>query len=98
MARATYVIRNGELVEKHLASPLHPTRDAPNIRPDGMDAIRSQADGRMYDSKSGYYQSVRAAGCEIVGDDRKSFDRKPEFQPTISGPDIKQAIEQLRNR
>ena len=72
--------------------------DAPMIRTDGMDPIRSMADGRMYDSKSGYYGSVRRAGCEIVGDDRKPFDRRPEFVSAGVGRDIKQAIEQLRSR
>lgn len=99
MARATYVFRNGELVEKHLAEPLHVAHgSAPNIRPDGMDAIQSQVDGRMYDSKSAYYGSVKRAGCEIVGNDRAGFGPRPEYRPQNVGQDIKRSIEMLRSR
>lgn len=99
MARETYVLRNGELIEKRLAEPLHVAHGSgPNIRPDGMDPIQSQADGRMYDSKSGYYRSVRQAGCEIVGNDRSGYGPRPEYRPTGIGQDIKRSIEQLRSR
>ncbi len=98
MARTTYVLRGGELVDKRQAPPLHAAQPAPMIRPDGMAPIRSMADGRTYDSRSAYYASVRAAGCEIVGEARAPFDRPPAFEPGRAGPDIKTAIEQLRNR
>lgn len=98
MARATYVIRDGELVEKHLARPLHASSAAPMIRTDGMDAIRSMADGRMYDSKSAYYADLKARGCEIVGNDKAPFDRRPTFEPQGVERDVKTAIEQLRSR
>ncbi len=100
MARATYVIRDGELVEKRLARP-HPLAGrrlgiAPYIRTDGMDALRSMADGRMYDSKSAYYASVRAAGCEIVGNDRDGFGSPPGYDLGGIEDSIKQTIEQLQ--
>lgn len=38
--------------------------------PGGIHGMLSHADGRIYDSKQAYYKSVRAAGCEIVADDR----------------------------
>ena len=98
MTRTTYVLRGGELVDKRLAAPLHPGAAAPMVRPDGMAAVRSMADGRIYDSRSAYYASVRAAGCEISGDQRADFDRGPAFEPRRAGPDIKTAIEQLRSR
>ena len=69
---------------------------APAIRPDGMDPLRSMADGRLYDSRSAYDASVRRAGCEIVGDDRSGFRASP--RPDALGADIKRAIEQLRSR
>jgi hypothetical protein len=96
MSRATYVIRDGELVEKHLAAPLHDGSAAPFVRVDGMDAVKSMADGKVYDSKSAYYASVRRAGCEIVGDDRGGFGPRPEYRPQNIGQDIKRSIEQLR--
>lgn len=73
-----YVYVNGEVVEKwgdkHLASlreVQRSTLSAPSIRTDGMEAIVNHADGRVYDSKSAYYGAVKAAGCEIVGNDSK---------------------------
>lgn len=96
--RETYVLRNGELVPKHLAAPLHAVHgSAPNVRPDGMDAVQSMIDGRHYDSKSAYYKSVRAADCEIVGNDRSSFreQRHDHAPPPGLKADIARAIRQL---
>ena len=97
MTRTTYVLRGGELVDKREVPPLNPGAAAPMVRPDGMAPLRSMADGRIYESRSAYYASVRAAGCEIVGDERASFDRRPELSPGRAGSDIKIAIEQLRS-
>ena len=85
-------------MEKRLASPLHASAPAPMVRPDGMAAIRSMADGRLYDSRSAYYASLRAHGCEIVGDDRAALERRPTPAPDGVGRDVKHAIEQLRSR
>jgi hypothetical protein len=72
---------------------------APMIRTDGMDPVKSMADGRVYDSRSAYYRSVKNAGCEIVGDDRAGFGKRPEFTPHAGVErDIKRTIEQLRSR
>ena len=98
MTRTTYVLRGGELVDKREVPPLNPGAAAPMVRPDGMAPLRSMADGRIYESRSAYYASVRAAGCEIVGDERAPFDRQSPFAPGRAGPDIKIAIEQLRSR
>jgi hypothetical protein len=95
MSRTTYVWRDGRLIEKHLAAPIS---SGPNIISDTMAPIRSMADGKLYDSKSAYYGSVKAAGCEIVGNDPSSRAPKRDFQPVITGHDVKQAIEQLRSR
>jgi len=97
MTRTIYVLRGGELVDKRDAPPLHPCAEAPMVRPDGMAPMRSMADGRTYDSRSAYYKSVRAAGCEIVGDERAPFERRSGFEPGRAGADIKAAIEQLRS-
>jgi hypothetical protein len=96
MARETYVIRNGELIPKRLAA--RRPRLAPYVRTDGMDPVRSMADGRLYDSRSAYYASVRAAGCEIVGDERGACEHRPEPHDLGVAADIKTAIEQLRSR
>ena len=98
MSRTTYVLRGGALIDKKEAPPLHARAAAPMVRPDGMTPLRSMADGRIYDSRSGYYAGVRAAGCEIVGDERAPFERRPVFEPGRAGSDIKAAIEQLRSK
>lgn len=68
---------------------------APYIRTDGMDPIRSMVSGKLHDSKSAYYREVRQAGCEIVGDDRAGFGKRPEYRPQGVGESIKRAIERL---
>lgn len=92
MARQTFVLRDGVLVEKHLAAPLNKSA---YVRTDGMDAILSHADGRMYDSKSAYYASVRRSGAEIVGNDTSIFRERQEYRPEGVEQSIKQAIQQL---
>lgn len=92
MARQTFVLRDGVLVEKHLAAPLN---QSAYVRTDGMDPILSHADGRMYDSKSAYYASVRRAGAEIVGNDTSILRERSEYRPEGVERSIKQAIEQL---
>lgn len=72
--------------------------DAPYIRADGMDPIRSMADGQVYDSRSAYYRSVRRADCEIVGDDRSGFGPRPQARSEGVGQSIKAAIEKLSSQ
>lgn len=96
MSRATYVIRDGALVEKHLATPLHDASDAPNVIRDGMDTLRNMADGRFYDSKRAFSRATRAAGCVEIGTEKLTIKAPPK--PPRPGPYIKQAIEQLRAR
>jgi hypothetical protein len=62
----------------------------------GKPGVRNHADGQVYDSKRGYEKAVRAAGCEIVGNEKMTQTR--QFNPGPVGPDIKAAIEQLRSR
>jgi hypothetical protein len=99
MSRTTEVWRDGVFYERG-TEPRAPSRrsslPAPAIRTDGMAPIRSHADGKIYDGKGAYYRSVKEAGCEIVGDDKAPFERRPEFVPhgSVAG-DIKRAIEEL---
>ncbi len=65
-----------------------------------MPAIRSMADGKIYDDKRGYQKSVARAGCEIVGFDKNweqyvapRYDEK-KHEADIVG-DVKKAIEQV---
>lgn len=65
------------------------------VRTDGMDPIQSMVSGKFHDSKSAYYREVRAAGCEIVGEDRAGFGKRPEYKPQGVAQSIKRAIESL---
>lgn len=71
--------------------------DAPYVRTDGMDPIRSMADGRLYDSKSAYYASVKRAGCEIIGNDTGGSPPRPGYQAGHVEVDIKRAIAELNS-
>jgi hypothetical protein len=51
--------------EKHADLP------CPAMHTGGMPAIKSMADGRIYDTKRNYYKSVARAGCEVVGPDKR---------------------------
>lgn len=76
--RGTWVFRNGEMIPKHLANQQeykHRRRvrsdlSAPSIRRDGMTEFVSTVDGKtVIDSKSKWEKHVKAAGCDIVGND-----------------------------
>lgn len=61
------------------------------------DAIKSQADGKMYDSKSQYYKSVKDAGCVVLGTDAPTTAKEVDYK--INEKELKQdianAIQQL---
>lgn len=46
---------------------------APSIITDHLDDVKNPVDGKLYDSKSEYYRAVRAAGCEIVGNEAQKM-------------------------
>lgn len=60
---------------------------------DSMDAMRSMADGKVYDSKSRYRRELRARGCYEVGNDR--MDSAPKALPPVREA-LRQTIQQLR--
>ena len=79
--RGTWVFRNGEMIPKHLANQQeykHRRRvrsglAAPAIRRDSMSEFVSTVDGKtVIDSKSKWEKHVKAAGCEIVGNENVS--------------------------
>lgn len=80
-----------------LSTPKRGDVSAPMLIRDGMDPIRNHADGGIYDSKSAYYKAVKAAGCEVVGNDSSLAKAKPkEYVPEGVGRDIKRAIDELK--
>ena len=71
----------------HLPAPMQ-------IR-DCMDHVLNHAEGRMYDSQRAYEKAVRAAGCEIVGNENLAKHITPYEAPRDVGSDIKRAIAEL---
>lgn len=103
MPRASYVLRDGVLVEKHLAAPLTPKGPrsravaCPMYISDGCE-FQSQADGKYYTSKSKYRADLRARGLVEVGDDRSFHDRAPIDPSDVLPPvehDVARAIAEL---
>lgn len=80
--------------------PAHaPQRSAlpcPNIRADGMSDTWNPVNGQHYDSRSQYERAVKAAGAEIVGDDKGHWNNPTrEYKPEGVREDIVQAWNQL---
>lgn len=68
----------------------------PYIISDRLDDVICPLNGRPYDSKSAYYQTVKDAGCEIAGSDPiVSRPRVPIEPPGGLEKDIKTAMEML---
>ena len=90
--RGVWVIRDGELIPKHLAPPLHRkyAESAMVIR-DSMDATWNPVNGRHYDSKRAYEKAVRQAGCQIVGNEKVTASARPSLPDPAT--DIKNAFD-----
>lgn len=75
-----------------------PVSEGPVVLNDTMDAIRSGADGRMYDSKSSYRRALRAAGCVEVGNE-PIHEAGPKRIPDVPGlrDDLRRAIYEHNN-
>lgn len=97
----TYVLRNGKLIEKHLASPTAVYGSAPYVISDEMAETRHMANNRYYTSKAKFRQATRAAGCIEIGNDVAPLlrPRKPvKLDPAKRREDIRRTIYELRNR
>ena len=96
MSRATYVLIDGELVQKsrdgeiteeyrNKANP-HDKNPFQGFGSDalgeGVNGVLNPADGKYYDSKSEYYKAVRAKGCRVVGND---YNNKQFKRPEVRG-------------
>lgn len=99
MIRGTWVWdrTKRELVPKHLYREEPPKRSdlpCPMLISDTLDYVHNPANGQTYTSKSAYYKAVRAAGCEIVGNETPKAAPRAQMSDPVS--DIKQAIEQVK--
>jgi hypothetical protein len=75
----TYVIRNGKLVEKQFAEPLHSGDQATYVISDTMPETQHMASGRWHTSKAEFRKDTKAAGCIEYGNESKALltPRKP---------------------
>lgn len=73
--RQVYVLRDGSLVPKREAEAIYA---APMVIRDGMDDLRHPVTGEMFDSKSKFRQTTKAAGCIELGNDRFTPSRPTE--------------------
>lgn len=89
MSRATYVLRNGKLVEKASAPPLR----AVHVISDTMSPTVHMADGKTYESKSAFRRRTKASGCIEVGNE-KLVPKTVEFSNAERVDAIKRAIDQ----
>ena len=55
--------------------PTIDSNGAPFVREDGMDSIKSMADGQEYSSRSKYYKSLKCKGYEIVGNEKPTHQK-----------------------
>ena len=95
---STYVIRDGKLIEKHLA-PLRGDDARVHIISDTMELTRHMADGKYYDSKQKFREATKANGCVEIGNDSSLYkSRKPiPLSREQRREDIKKSIYQIRN-
>lgn len=69
--------------------------------PGGIHGMRSMSDGKMYDSKSAYYASLKRSGHEIVGNDRSMRPETLREKVIERGPseaEITQAVLDARDQ
>jgi hypothetical protein len=94
MPRETYVIRDGQLVPKHLAAPLHAAQRGPSIISDTLDGLLNPIDGKRYDSRKAYDAVARRAGLECIGNEdlAKHVGRRPESSSREIADSIKRAM------
>lgn len=64
------------------------------VQTDTIDAFRSMADGKIYDSKSQYRRDLKARGLVEVGNDR--VERRPTAPPPVRDA-LRQAYQQWRS-
>lgn len=91
----TYVMRDGRLVEKHLAAPLSADPRV-HVIGDVMPAMRHPITGALMDSKSEFRKVTRAHGCIEVGND--TFAPRKPIKNSPVAPDIGRAWDELSRR
>lgn len=85
MARETWVIRNGELVDKRFAAPLESSNPTAYVISDTMKtAAPHPCTGKMMDSKAAFRRVTREHGCVEIGTETKGHPRQGESPNAIA--------------
>lgn len=90
----TYVYRNGELVEKHLAAP-RGLQFVRGVITDTIPDMVHPANGKRYDSKSAFRRVTKAHGFTEVGNEKQSDHRQLHHQDFKS--DVVEAIKKIND-
>jgi CMP-2-keto-3-deoxyoctulosonic acid synthetase len=95
----TYVIRNGELVDKREAEPLVMADSAHYVISDTMSETRHMATGKYHTSKAKFRADTKASGCVEIGNDSSLYKpRKPiPLSREKRRDDIRRTIYEMRN-
>lgn len=84
--------RQAAAAKNRSALPM-PAYISDDLGPNGMEC---PADGRTYTSKAEYVRAVKAAGCEIIGNEK--LPRKPYVKPKLSDAtrrEVRQRVQAL---
>lgn len=95
----TFVIRNGELVEKDLAGPPPSSGRSAYVISDTQPLLWHPTANRYTDSKSKFRQWTVASGCRELGNDVSMSPKRtpPKLDKRQRAMDIKRSIDQLRS-
>jgi hypothetical protein len=96
----TYVFRNGKLVDKRRAKPLHYTNDAPGVISDIMEPTQHMATGKFHTSKHKFREDTKRSGCVEIGNETGHLlkPRTPvQMDRRQRRDDIRRAIYDLKN-
>ena len=83
---------SSNLISHGLKKPLILSVHSDNIG--GIQGLKSMADGKMYDSKTAYYASLKEKGYEVVGNDAPTTRGTPKTEAI----DWKQALHETYNQ
>lgn len=64
--------------------------------PGGVNGMLSHADRITYDSKHKYYEGVRAAGCQIVGNETPTASKRELLGKREIGETVKRAMQEVQ--
>ena len=90
-----YVEREGKMV-RISDRPMGATHYSASDNLGGITGLVNPADGKRYDSRSLYTRAVKAAGCEIVGNDIKTPTKPREVRGDFNvRKELKQAVHKV---